>query len=100
MANTWNSKSTTDSTSSKASTLFGLDEDDRNNILVYRYRQGKKALEVSSQHSLCKELDSGKSEAALWEVFVRVANGSRLLQIQTFHSCALPRRRSQEATVG
>jgi hypothetical protein len=56
--NTWNSKSTSGSTSSKASSLFGLDEDDTSNILVYRYRSGRKALEVSSQHDLCKELDS------------------------------------------
>jgi hypothetical protein len=57
MANTWNSTSTT---SSKASSLFSLDEDDTSHILVYKYRSGCKSLDVSSQHDLCKALDSGK----------------------------------------
>ncbi|KAF2012217.1 hypothetical protein BU24DRAFT_352838 [Aaosphaeria arxii CBS 175.79] len=51
---TWKSSSTS---SSKASSLFGLDEDDTSKILVYKYRSGSKALEVSSQHDLCKALD-------------------------------------------
>lgn len=57
---TWKSDSTGSSQRSKASTLFSLDEEDKSNILVYRYRSGSKALEVSSQHDLCRELDSGK----------------------------------------
>lgn len=57
---TWNSASTSGTTSSKASSLFGLDEDDKKDILVYKYRSGSKSLEVSSQHDLCKALDSGK----------------------------------------
>jgi hypothetical protein len=58
MADTWNS---TSSSSSKASSLFSLDEDNTSNILVYKYRSGCKSLDVSSQHDLCKALDSGKS---------------------------------------
>jgi hypothetical protein len=60
MKPTWKSDSTTGTTSSKASSLFGLDEEDKSNILVYKYRSGSKSLEVSSQHDLCKALDSGK----------------------------------------
>lgn len=57
---TWKSTSTgASSQTSKASTLFGLDEDDNSNILVYRYRSGCKALEVSTQRDLCRELDAG-----------------------------------------
>ena len=57
MADTWNSTSTS---SSKASSLFSLDEDDTSRILVYKYRSGCKSLDVSSQHDLCKTLDSGE----------------------------------------
>jgi len=46
---------------SRASTLFGLDEDDKSGILVYKFRSGSKSLDVSSQHNLCRALDSGKS---------------------------------------
>jgi hypothetical protein len=60
---TWKSSSTGGSSqTSKASTLFGLDEEDKANILVYRYRSGCKALEVSTQRDLCRELDAGKLE--------------------------------------
>jgi hypothetical protein len=48
-------------TSSAGSSLrsaerFGLDENDRADILVYKYRQG---LERSSQEKLCQDLDKG-----------------------------------------
>lgn len=56
---TWKSGST-GSTRSKASTLFGLEEEDSASILVYRYRSGCKALEVSTQRDLCRELDNGE----------------------------------------
>jgi hypothetical protein len=58
---TWKSTSTTGTGSSTASSMFGLNEEDKSNILVYRYRSGSKALEVTSQHDLCKQLDDGKS---------------------------------------
>jgi hypothetical protein len=56
------SATTIDSTSStsSASSLFNLDENDKRGILVYKYRMDKKALEVTSQHDLCKELDAGE----------------------------------------
>ncbi|KAK3208187.1 hypothetical protein GRF29_96g1700828 [Pseudopithomyces chartarum] len=58
---TWKSDSTgsTGSTRSKASTLFGLEEDNDGYILVYRYRSGSNALEISTQRDLCRELDNG-----------------------------------------
>jgi hypothetical protein len=43
-------------TSVKSAERFGLDEHDKNDILVYKYRQG---LERSSQEQLCKNLDKG-----------------------------------------
>ncbi|KAF2711329.1 hypothetical protein K504DRAFT_475211 [Pleomassaria siparia CBS 279.74] len=53
----WLTNSTSTGSSSSSASLFSLDEDDRSSILVYRYRSGSKALEVSSQHQLCQELD-------------------------------------------
>lgn len=55
---TWKSASTNGTTSSKSSQLFGLDEDDKSHILVYKYRSGCKSLKVMTQHELCHELDS------------------------------------------
>jgi len=56
---TWQSTSTNTTSSTKSSELFGLNEDDKTNILVYKYRSGSKNLEVTSQHNLCKALDAG-----------------------------------------
>ena len=101
---TWKSTSTSTggTNSSKASTLFGLDEDDKANILVYKYRSGSKSLEVSSQHDLCKALDSGKharlSITQPWKSCM--ANRGRPLQTQTCPSYASPRSRFLEATAG
>ena len=67
---TWKSGST-GSTRSKASTLFGLEEEDGASILVYRYRSGCKALEVSTQRDLCRELDNGELV-----VFAHASSGS------------------------
>ena len=58
------STSTNGTASSSASSLFNLDEDDKTNILVYKYRSGCKSLSVTSQHDLCKDLDSSKLPAA------------------------------------
>jgi hypothetical protein len=62
----WKSKSTSGTTSSKAGSLFGLDaENGKENILVYRYRSGASALEVTTQQELCRSLDSGKLQRHL-----------------------------------
>ena len=49
--------STSGTASSKASTLFDLDEHGCKPILVYKYRTGAKGLEVRTEHDLCIELD-------------------------------------------
>lgn len=56
---TWKSASTSGTASSKASSLFDLDEHGSKSILVYKYRSGAKGLEVKTEHELCSELDSG-----------------------------------------
>jgi hypothetical protein len=58
---TFKSMSTSGTASSKASSLFDLDEHGNKPILVYRYRSGAKGLEVKTEHDLCAELDSGMS---------------------------------------
>jgi hypothetical protein len=75
----WGSKSSAGTNSSKSSISsrkFGLNEDDKSPILVYRYRSGSKALEVSSQHDLCKTLDKGDYRPSISALCV-VANGGR-----------------------
>jgi hypothetical protein len=73
---TWKSSSTGGSSqTSKASTLFGLDEEDKADILVYRYRSGCKALELSTQRDLCRELDAGKLESQLLRAASLTAGG-------------------------
>jgi hypothetical protein len=56
---TFKSISTSGTVSSKASSLFDLDEHGNKSILVYRYRSGAKGLEVRTEHELCAELDHG-----------------------------------------
>lgn len=58
---TFKSLSTSGTASSKASSLFDLDEHSSKSILVYKYRSGAKGLEVKSESALCDELDKGKS---------------------------------------
>ncbi|QDS71576.1 hypothetical protein FKW77_005998 [Venturia effusa] len=48
------SQASTDS-SLRSAVKFDLDEKDKSDILVYRYRQG--GIQTSSQEKLCKELD-------------------------------------------
>jgi hypothetical protein len=55
---TFKSLSTSGTASSKASSLFDLDENGDKSILVYKYRTGAKGLEVLTEHDLCAELDS------------------------------------------
>jgi hypothetical protein len=80
---TWKSQSTSGTTSSKASSLFGLDEEDKSNILVYKYRSGSKALEVSSQHDLCKALDSDPNLPFLRVTKKKIPRGNSRLDVRT-----------------
>ncbi len=61
---TFKSVSTSGTTSSKASSLFDLDEHGSKPILVYKYRSGAKGLEVKTEKSLCVELDKGELPGA------------------------------------
>lgn len=56
---TFKSMSTSGTSSSKASSLFDLDEHGNKSILVYKYRSGAKGLEVRTEQDLCEELDRG-----------------------------------------
>jgi hypothetical protein len=67
---TFKSMSTSGTTSSKAGSHFGLDENGSKPILVYKYRSGAKGLEIKTERDLCEELDQGKSLAQLREAFV------------------------------
>ncbi|KAJ4347230.1 uncharacterized protein N0V89_011169 [Didymosphaeria variabile] len=83
---TWKSNSTGGTSSSqhsKASTLFGLDEEDKTNILVYRYRSGCKALEVSTQRDLCRELDADPQLPFMRVTKKEIPRGNSRLEIRT-----------------
>ncbi|KAF1835626.1 hypothetical protein BDW02DRAFT_567800 [Decorospora gaudefroyi] len=58
---TFKSDSTSGTTSSKASTLFSLDEHSNKTILVYKYRSGANGLETKTERDLCAELDQDPS---------------------------------------
>jgi len=58
---TFKSMSTSGTASSKASSLFDLDENGNKTILVYKYRSGARGLEMRTEHDLCAELDQGGS---------------------------------------
>ncbi|KAJ4383155.1 hypothetical protein N0V86_001197 [Didymella sp. IMI 355093] len=51
------STSTSGTTSSKASSLFDLDENSNKGILVYRYRSDANGLDTTTEAALCAELD-------------------------------------------
>lgn len=57
---TFKSVSTSGSESSKASSLFDLNENGKKSILVYKYRSGAKGLEFKTEGELCAELDNGE----------------------------------------
>lgn len=80
---TWKSASTSGSNSSRASSLFGLDEDDKSNILVYKYRSGSKSLEVMNQHDLCKALDSDPNLPFLRVTKKKIPRGNSRLEVRT-----------------
>lgn len=81
---TWQSSTSTNATSSsKSSEIFGLDEDDKSNILVYRYRSGSKNLEVTSQHDLCKTLDADPNLPFLRVTKKKIPRGNSRLEVRT-----------------
>lgn len=57
---TFKSVSTSGTASSKASSLFDLDENCNKSILVYKYRSGAKRLDIQTERDLCAELDKGE----------------------------------------
>jgi hypothetical protein len=57
---TFKSTSTSGTTSSKASSLFDLDENSNKGILVYRFRSGAAGLDTTTEAALCAELDQRK----------------------------------------
>ncbi|KAF2634529.1 hypothetical protein P280DRAFT_413599 [Massarina eburnea CBS 473.64] len=81
---TWKSTSTNGTNSSKASFLFGLDEDAKANILVYRYRSGCKSLEVTTQRELCKTLDEDEDNLPFMRVTKKpIPRGNSRLEVLT-----------------
>ena len=54
---TFKAMSTSDTASSKASSLFDLDEHGTKSILVYKYRSGANGLDCTTEGALCAELD-------------------------------------------
>jgi hypothetical protein len=83
---TFKSMSTSGTASSKASSLFDLDEHGSKPILVYKYRSGAKGLETRTEHDLCAELDQGKRSCPVGHHFH--PNSHQSLQIPTYPSCA------------
>ena len=73
---TFKSVSTSGTASSKASSLFDLDEHGSKAILVYKYRSGAKCLEVKTESTLCAELDKGELPPTSYDPFSSV-NTSR-----------------------
>ncbi|KAF2786013.1 hypothetical protein K505DRAFT_330641 [Melanomma pulvis-pyrius CBS 109.77] len=80
---TFKSTSTNGTSSSTASSLFNLDEDDKSNILVYKYRSGSKSLEVTSQHDLCKTLDDDPNLPFLRVTKKKIPRGNSRLEVRT-----------------
>ncbi|OCK84478.1 hypothetical protein K432DRAFT_389463 [Lepidopterella palustris CBS 459.81] len=80
---TWNSESTKSSNSSASSERFGLDQEDKSGILVYRYRSGSSGLEVSSQHDLCKSLDTDPDLPHLRVAKKKIPRGDSRVEVKT-----------------
>ncbi|KAF2203897.1 hypothetical protein GQ43DRAFT_365768 [Delitschia confertaspora ATCC 74209] len=78
---TWHSTSTDATISSKSSVLFGLNEDDKSEILVYRYRTGSSGLEITSQQKLCKELDANQDLPFLRVTKKKIPRGNSRLEV-------------------
>jgi len=80
----WGSKSSDGTNSSKSSISsqkFGLNEDDKSPILVYRYRSGSKSLEVSSQQDLCKTLDADPNLESIRVARKKIPRGNSRIEV-------------------
>jgi len=81
---TWHSESTTGTNSSTSSSQrFGLNEDDKSSILVYKYRSGSSGLEISSQHDLCKCLDADPNFLNLRVAKKKIPRGNSRVEVRT-----------------
>lgn len=79
---TWKRASTSGTNSSTASSLFGLDEDSKSNILVYKYRSGAKALEITTEHELCRTLDEDPNLAYMRVTKKKIPRGNSRLEVR------------------
>lgn len=80
---TFKSMSTSGTSSSKASSLFDLDENSQKSILVYKYRSGAKGLEVKTERELCEELDQDPSLPFMRVTKKPIPRGNSRLDIQS-----------------
>lgn len=101
---TFKSVSTSGTASSKASSLFDLDEHGNKSILVYKYRSGAKGLEVKTERALCEELDKGQlqlqspAHSSHLHPNPTMAHCSRILQTHHYLSCASQENPYREET--
>jgi hypothetical protein len=93
---TFKSISTSGTASSRASSLFDLDEHGNKSILVYKYRSGAKGLEIRTEHELCEELDQGMLLLACRIVSTDISP----LKTPTYRSCVLPENLYRAGTAG
>ncbi|KAF2834838.1 hypothetical protein M501DRAFT_999862 [Patellaria atrata CBS 101060] len=77
---TWNSTSTDGTTSSKSSEKYNLDETDKRDILVYKYRGG---LDNMSQEKLCKKLDKDPKWAGMRVSRKKIPRGNSRIEVKT-----------------
>jgi len=77
---TWNSAKTGDTCSSSSSEKYNLDEKDKSDILVYRYRGG---LENLSQEKLCKRLDKDPKWAGMRVSRKCIPRGNSRIEVRT-----------------
>lgn len=78
---TFKSVSTSGTASSKASSLFDLDENCNKSILVYKYRSGAKRLDIQTERDLCAELDKDPSLPFLRVTKKSIPRGNSRLEI-------------------
>ncbi|KAL6711676.1 hypothetical protein ACN47E_004610 [Coniothyrium glycines] len=93
---TFKSMSTSGTASSKASSLFDLDERGTKHILVYKYRSGAKGLEVRTERDLCVELDHDPSLPFIRVTKKPIPRGNSRLDILG-EDLLLPEEREQYA---
>lgn len=80
---TWNTTSTSRTTGSRAGSLFGLDDNNKSNILVYKFRSGQKALQVSTQHDLHKALASDPDLPFIRVTKKKIPRGNSRIDVKT-----------------